>query len=196
MAADLTFAYDRGIVADASAGTNRDAMVEWLITAASDSYVRFYFKTPASTPAGTVRVAKGYSSTTNKWEIRYLTSGILALVDSTSGTTQCQTQAALIADTVYRVEARINTTIATCELRVYDTPEATSGPLATTNYSGTSTAITGTWDRVRFGMAAGSTLLTGLSVKLAAPAFSDTGWIGPALFVPEWVTVNKRIIIS
>ena len=187
-AADITFAYDRGMLPVLSASTN--SYVAWNLTSGSTGYFRFYFRVKAL-PVASIRVARGMNGATMEWEVRLTSTGYLGLYTA-AGALLYQTQASAFAtNTIYRVE--VGVTASTGEMRVYAAESTT--PLTLDTFNSAPTYATPAFTEVRFGL--NTTAAQTISgVGLAALAYSDVDWIGPAAYVPEWTTINKRIVIS
>ena len=175
--ADLTDTYDRGIVSTVGGG-NRESMCQWNHPATNTTYLRFYYRTPAALPAVHVRLARGYSGTTMRWEVRHTSAGTIALVEYVSGGFLAAVETALAVNTVYRIELKIGLTYADCEMRVY-LGESNTPALPGVTYPAAQ-AVAGTWDNTRIGHASGSTAAA-YPLEFAALAWSDEGWIGPAV---------------
>ena len=167
--ADLTTAYDRGMVASLSGSQN--SYVSWSHSDyASDGYVRCYVRRSA-TPGVTQRIARGYSGATNVWEIRWQADGQMILAND-AGTWMSSVAGPTGLNTIYRVEAHL--TASSGELRVYAGESTTS--MTTTSQPGVPTA--GAWDSTRFGLMTTSNQT--MSIDLAAIAITTTDWMGPA----------------
>jgi hypothetical protein len=187
-AADLTAAYDRGAIFNINSQASATAALSWTIPAVSTSYQRVYFKTGSANPNSSLRIVVGLFGTTRVWELRWLTTGNIALVDFTSGNTIMQS-AALALNTIYRIEFKVALTEANCDIQVY-AAEATTGALTVSRFGNNITGVNTTWNSVRFGAMSGSTAYTGSAIQLAAPAYSDVGFIGKAAVNPTFTVYN------
>jgi len=168
--ADLTEAYDRGMVASLSASQN--SYVSWShADYAANGYIRCYVRRSV-TPGVTQRVARGYSGATNIWEIRWQADGQIILANTVSGEWIQSVAGATALNTIYRVEAHLATTYG--ELHVYAGESVTA--MTVTNQPGVPAA--GTWDSTRFGLMTTSNQT--MSVEVAAVAAATSGWIGTA----------------
>lgn len=176
--ADLTAAYDRGMIANSNGQTTSEAMVQWNHTATSTTYHRMYFRTPASAAVGGPRLVRGYSSTTVRWDMRYTTTGVIGIYNN-AGSVMVNTNVStgvLAANTIYRIEWKMDLDADNIILNVY-LGDALTSPLPVTVTSATAN-IAGTWDNTRYGVAVGGTTTT-LTPNLAALGWSDTALIGP-----------------
>lgn len=168
--ADLTAAYDRGLVATLTASQN--SYVSWSHADYSSSgYIRCYVRR-AATPGVIQRVARGFSGATNIWEVRWQGDGQIILANVVSGEWISSVAGATALNTVYRIEAHFAG--ATAELRVY--PGESGTAMTTTDQPGVPEA--GAWDSTRFGLM--TTSAQTMSVDVAAVAIGTSDWIGPA----------------
>ena len=161
--ADLTAAYDRGFIAALS--TSSASYVAWTTTTQTEGYIRFYFRV-AGTPPATVRLARGYSGSTIRWEVR-LTTGLVVMMTKEDGNTVAQTASAISTNTIYRVE--VGLTGSGADLHVY-AGEGTS-ELSNTDFD--TAYVSGTWSQVRFGAMTSANQT--YSVDLAGLGWRDTG---------------------
>lgn len=168
--ADLTTAYDRGLVATLTASQN--SYVSWSHADYSSSgYIRCYVRRSA-TPGVTQRVARGFSGGTNTWEVRWQADGQIILANVVSGEWIKSVAGATALNTIYRIEAHLTTTDA--ELRVY--PGESGTALTEVDQPGVPQA--GAWDSTRFGLMTTSSQT--MSIEVAAVAISNSDWIGQA----------------
>lgn len=164
--ADLTDAYDRGVVVSLSASTA--SYMAWTVPDSVDSYGRLYLRV-AALPSATVRLARGYSGGTIRWELRLSTAGKLMLTNE-AGQTMVESTGSLAAGTIYRVEWRPSSTSPQLRYNV----GGVAGSLATTSYG--NTVSTGTWTQVRIGQMVSSAQT--YSLDMAALGVAPDGWIG------------------
>jgi hypothetical protein len=169
--ADLTTAYDRGMIAPVAASTA--TYVQWTHSDyAANGYFRFYMRRAAAPPA-TQRLMRGLNGATVLFEVRWQADGLVILANGNSGAWYSSVAGATGLNTVYRVEGFMFATGG--ELRVYagesQTVIATATPVATA-------PVVGAWDTSRFGLM--HTAVQTDTVQLAAVAVSNTDWLGPA----------------
>lgn len=182
VAADLTAAYDRGIICNLNTQTNATAALSWNITAANVTYHRMYYRSPTTTPNTNLRLALGLNGTTRVWELRHITSGAIALIDFNAGTTLMQTTA-LGTSTIYRIEWKAALTDTASDIQVY-VGENTTGALGVTRFGNGITSAFTTWNSVRMGAISSSTAYTGSATQIAGVGYSDTGFMGPVPLAP------------
>lgn len=188
VAADLTAAYDRGIICNLNTQANATAALSWNITAASVTYHRMYYRTPTANPNTNIRLALGLNGTTRVWELRHTTAGTIALIDFTSGNTLIQCTA-LGTSTIYRLEWKAALTDTASDLQVY-VGENTSGALGVSRFGQGITSAFTTWNVIRMGAISGSTAYTGSATQLAAVGYSDTGFLGRVNVEPTFTVWN------
>lgn len=169
--ADLTDAYDRGAIPTLSAATN--AYVGWNVTGTTH-YIRRYFRA-SSLGAVTLRLARFMDGATVRAELRLGTAGEILLTRE-DGSWVYDLDVNVSTSTIYRLEAYINTSTGAAGLRVFSGESTTE--LSTTTYWNDWTG-TGSITQVRFGTMTTSTQ-TYSACDLAAVAYSDTDWLGPA----------------
>lgn len=167
--ADLTTAYDRGVVA--TLASSSASYVSWSVGTSTKGYIRAYVRLP-SLPTATLRPLRGVSGATVKWEVRISTTGQIITGRQDGGSLQQSAVGAISPGVIYRFEMGVDGT--TSDLRVY-AGESTSSPIAMTNLS---SYDSGSWDAVRFGAMTSSAI--SIAVDLAAFGYSPDGFIGPA----------------
>lgn len=175
--ADVTVAYDRGLICETAGQASVEAMPYWSIPATTSDWGRFYFRSHTANPASQVRLFRAFSGSTQRFEFRYHTDSTLVVVEYVSGSFLIQSTA-LAFNTEYRVEWHADLDADGWTLGVYP-GEATTGALGTTTFPATPN-IAGSWDQVRFGQAHGGTPVT-WDVNMGAVAWSNEGPIGPAV---------------
>lgn len=175
--ADITAAYDRGIVPALSDATN--SFVQWAIPSSTSGYARFYFRT-STVPGGyTTRLWRGMAAngTTVRCEVRIEGANNWLVFSNQLGEHIARYES-LAANTIYRVE--VNWSSGSPSLRVYPGESTTSD---TINIIDGTSAISEV-SFVRYGLMVSSNQ-TVSPVHMAAVGWSDTTWLGPVMLPAE-----------